>query len=117
MERVTAIGELIKKRWQELADSYKLDIDLWGIPALSGFTFRSSNALAYKTLITQEMLRQGFLAGNSVYVCTQHTPQIIDQYFDALEPIFALIKDCEEGLDPMSLLEGPVCHSSFKRLN
>ena len=116
-ECVTAIGELIKKRWQELADSYNLDIDLWGIPALSGFTFRSSNALAYKTLITQEMLRQGFLAGNSVYVCTQHTPQIIDQYFDALEPIFALIKDCEEGLDPMSLLEGPVCHSSFKRLN
>ena len=83
----------------------------------SGFTIQSPNALAYKTLITQEMLAKGYLAGNSVYVCTEHTPEVVSEFFDALDPIFSLIKECEEGRDIMSLLKGPVCHSGFKRLN
>ena len=77
----------------------------------------SPNALAYKTLITQEMLVKGYLASTSVYVCTEHTPDIIDRYFAALDEVFALIKQCEEGRDVMSLLHGPVCHAGFKRLN
>jgi glutamate-1-semialdehyde 2,1-aminomutase len=28
-----------------------------------------------------------------------------------------LIQECEEGRDVMSLLNGPVCHGGFKRLN
>jgi len=46
-----------------------------------------------------------------------HTPEVIDGYFDALDPVFSIIKECEEGRDVMSLLKGPVCHSGFKRLN
>ena len=65
----------------------------------------------------QEMLGKGFLAGNSVYVCTEHTPAVLDAYFEALDPIFATIKQCEEGRDVMGLLKGPVCHGGFKRLN
>jgi len=94
-----------------------LKIDHWGLPALTGFTIQSPNALAYKTLITQEMLAKGYLAGNSVYVCIEHTPEIIDAYFDALDPVFGLIKECEEGREVMTLLKGPVCHAGFKRLN
>jgi glutamate-1-semialdehyde 2,1-aminomutase len=63
------------------------------------------------------MLRKGFLAGNSVYVCTAHTPEVLDAYFDALDPLFALIKQCQEGLNVMTLLKGPICHAGFKRLN
>ena len=73
--------------------------------------------MAYKTLITQEMLDKGFLAGTSVYVCTEHTPQVVEEYFSALEPVFRLIKECEDGRDVMKLLRGPVCHAGFKRLN
>ena len=87
------------------------------MPSLTGYTFRSEQALAYKTLVTQEMLAKGYLAGNSVYVCTAHTPDVVDDYFGNLDPIFALIKECEEGRDAMSLLKGPVCHGGFKRLN
>lgn len=114
---ITETGLQICKRWQQLADRHGLQIDHWGLPALTGFTFRSPNALAYKTLITQEMLAKGFLAGNSVYVCIEHTPQVVDAFFDALDPVFALVKECEEGRDVMSLLKGPVCHAGFKRLN
>jgi glutamate-1-semialdehyde 2,1-aminomutase len=116
-DAVTQTGLSIRQGWQQLADKHGLNIDHWGLPALTGFTFQSPNALAYKTLITQEMLAKGYLAGNSVYVCTEHTPEVVAGFFAALDPIFALIKECEEGRDVMSLLKGPVCHGGFKRLN
>jgi glutamate-1-semialdehyde 2,1-aminomutase len=73
--------------------------------------------LAYKTLITQEMLAKGYLASNCVYVSIEHTADVVNGYFDALDPLFAAIKECEEGRDVMSLLKGPICHVGFKRLN
>ena len=114
---ITETGLNIRKGWQKLADKHGLNIVHWGLPALTGFTIQSEKALAYKTLITQEMLAKGYLAGNSVYVCIEHTAEVIVGFFEALDPIFALIKECEEGRDVMSLLKGPVCHGGFKRLN
>lgn len=116
-ETITKIGLNNKKRWQELADKYGLLIDQWGIAPLAGFTFNSANHLAYKTYITQEMLKKGFLAGTSMYACIAHTPEIIDAYFNALDPIFKEIREFEDGKDVMKALEGPVCQSGFKRLN
>jgi len=116
-DTITQTGLIIRQKWQALADHYGLAITHWGLPALTGFTFQSPNALAYKTLITQEMLGKGYLAGTSVYVCTEHTPEIVDSFFNTLEPVFALIKQCEEGRDVYGLLKSPVCHDGFKRLN
>lgn len=116
-ETVTALGKTISDRWSRLAEKCGLDVSLWGIPALSGFSFKSPNALAYKTFVTQEMLKQGYLAANSVYVSTAHTTEIIDTYFEVLDPIFCKLKECEDGRDIEQLLDGPVCHSGFQRLN
>jgi glutamate-1-semialdehyde 2,1-aminomutase len=116
-ETITNTGLNIRQGWQKLANKHGLNINHWGLAALTGFTFQSNNALAYKTLITQEMLAKGYLAGNSVYVCIDHTPEVVERFFEALDPIFVLIKQCEEGRDVMSLLKGPVCHGGFKRLN
>jgi glutamate-1-semialdehyde 2,1-aminomutase len=114
---ITETGTQIRSRWQHLADKHGISIAHWGLPALTGFTINSPNALAYKTLITQEMLAQGYLAGTSVYVCTEHTPEVVDSFFNRLDPVFALIRECEDGRDVMGLLKGPVCHGGFKRLN
>lgn len=116
-ETVTSTGLRIRQGWQELADKHEIKVKHWGLAALTGFTFESANALAYKTLITQEMLKKGYLAGNSVYVCTEHSSQIVADFFEALDPIFGLIGDCEVGRDVSSLLKGPICHGGFKRLN
>ena len=116
-ERITQTGISIRKGWQSLADRHGLKIEHWGLPALAGFTFKSPHALAYKTLITQEMLKKGHLAGNSVYVCLEHTAAVVKGFFDVLDPIFGKIKKCEKELDVMSLLNGQICHSAFKRLN
>ena len=63
------------------------------------------------------MLKQGYLATNSVYVCIEHTDQVVNAYFEKLDSIFSIIMDCENGRDVDKLLEGPVCHAGFKRLN
>ena len=64
------------------------------------------------------MLKLGYLAATSCYLSTEHTTDIIDAYLEKLDPIFALISECEFGNRSVhELLEGPVCHSGFKRLN
>ncbi len=116
-EYITQTGLSIRDGWQKLADRHSLQIDHWGLPALTGFSFRSPNVLQYKTLVSQEMLAKGYLASNAVYVCMEHSQDVIDGYFDALDPVFALISECEQGRDVGALLKGPVCHGGFKRLN
>ena len=116
-EQVTQTGRDITAKWKTLADKYNLSITTSGLPALTSFVFDSVNSLAYKTLITQEMQANGYLAGNSIYACTAHSPEIVASFFERLDPIFGLIEECEEGRDIMSLLKGPVCHGGFKRLN
>lgn len=116
-EQITRVGSEIGERWNALGVKYDIPMRVFGLPALIKFAFESQNGLAYKTLITQEMLAKGYLAGNSVYVSTEHSPEIVNGYFEAIEPIFALIQECENGRNVEDLIKGPICHSEFKRLN
>lgn len=116
-EQVTATGLELRQRWQKLADRHGLSIGHNGLAALAGFTIQSPQALAYKTLITQEMLKKGYLAATSCYVSMAHTPEVIDAYLEELEVVFTLIAECEQGRPVAELLEGPVCHGGFQRLN
>jgi glutamate-1-semialdehyde 2,1-aminomutase len=116
-ERITEIGRTIRGRWQQLADHHRLAISHSGLPALATFSFAGANALAYKTLLTQEMLKRGYLATTGTYACLAHTPEVIDRYTEALDSVFALIYECELGRDVNTLLEGPVCHTGFRRIN
>ena len=114
---ITEKGKYIGENWRDLAKNHNLPIECSGLPSLTNFSIPTENWLKYKTLITQEMLKRGFLASNSVFVCTEHKQKIIDQYFENLNPVFAMIAECESGNNIDKFLEGPVCHSGFKRLN
>lgn len=116
-ERITAIGLELRCQWQAMADRHGLTISHNGLPALTGFAIQSENALKYKTLITQEMLKKGYLAATSCYTSLAHTPDVIEPYLEALDGVFGLIADCEAGRPVDDLLEGPVCHAGFRRLN
>tara|TARA_B110000977_G_scaffold201788_1_gene298647 strand:+ start:6685 stop:8721 length:2037 start_codon:yes stop_codon:yes gene_type:complete len=116
-ETITKTGLTIRNGIQDLANSHSLNIESWGLKALTGYTFCSKKALSYKTLVTQEMLKKGYLASNSTYASIAHTPELISNYLEALDPIFSLIAQCEDGRDIKSLLDGSECHSGFQRLN
>ena len=117
-EIITNIGKKIRMIWSDIADDNNLSINISGLSSLSSFNFVSKNNLKYKTLITQEMLKNGILASNSVYTSIAHTNECLAKYSDNLNEIFKIIKSCEKRVKNIdTLIEGPVCHNGFYRLN
>ena len=114
-EYITNLGKKIREKLTCLANEVNLPIAHSGLDAIPSFSI-GSNHLEYKTLITQEMLKRNFLASNVIYVSLAHTLDIVDDYISALRPIFKIISECEKGAPIASYLEGPTCHSGFKRL-
>lgn len=115
---ITKKGEKMRAGWLKLAEENNLQIAISGIPALSTYVFKSKHAIAYKTFITQEMLKKGFLASTNFYASITHTDEYFDNYFNALNKIYHVIDKYEQGIININnLLEGPVCHVGFQRLN
>jgi len=117
-KKITKTGTKMQQGWLQLAKQNNLDITVSGIAAMTTYSFNCDNAFSYKTLITQEMLKKGFLASTNFYACTKHTDEHLDLYLNALSDIYKTISKCEsEEININSLLEGPISHSGFKRLN
>ena len=116
-EMIAQMGKETRSRWDDLAKKYGLGISHWGLTAIPGFSFNSINAAAYKTLITQDMLDEGYLASNSVYCSIAHSNAVVERYFELLEPIFEKIRACEDGEDVEKFLKGEICRTGFARLN
>ena len=117
-EIITENGLRMQKGWKELAENHNLKIIISGIPSLTTYSFESFDALKYKTFVTQEMLKKGFLASTNFYASIAHRDEHFDAYFIALDNVYKVIAACEIGHKNIDdLLEGPVCHAGFKRLN
>ena len=59
-QKINKVGAKIKKNWEQLFKHYNLKVNINGIPSLLNFIFESKNHQAYKTLISQEMLKKLF---------------------------------------------------------
>ena len=116
-EKITKIGKYFQEKLLNLASEYELPLIVNGLEALTTFGFNCANALIYKSFLSQEMLKQKYLAGSSFYPSTCHTKEIVDDFLSHMKPIFSTIKDCEQGKDITTLLESPPCHDGFRRLN
>ena len=116
-EQITNKGNLLRNIWLDISKKHNLNIKISGIRALSNFSFESNKNRQYKTLITQEMLKKGILASTSCYLCTEHSTKNFEDYSNNLDKIFTLISECENGKNVDDLLEYPLCHTGFERLN
>jgi len=116
-ETVSRIGSEVAEQWKFIAARHSVPISVSGISALPIFSFAGDQALEYKTLLTQEMLARGFLASTSLYASIAHSKELLESYFENIDSVFQLLKKCEDGLDVGSLLQGPVAHTGFSRLN
>ena len=116
-QQITKMGKFVTSKWKKLALKHNLKIKINGIPALSSFIFQSKNHQAYKTFITQEMLKKGFLATTTIYISTAHTKKIIEKYLSSLDKLFKIIAKCEKGDDIYRYLESEVSTTDFARLN
>ncbi len=114
---ITKQGEKIRNGWQKIADEKGIKIKIEGLNALSGYGIISKKAKEYKTLISQEMLKRGYLATTCCYTAVAHTDKIVEEYLENLNEVFEIIQKCENGKNIDELLNGPICHDGFKRLN
>ena len=113
---IVAVGEAVQSNWKHISESSGVPINITGMPALSAFGFQNDHPLESKTYLTQEMLKRGYLATVALYASRAHEGEL-DGYFCALEEVFnSLASILEKGDSPAAHLEGPVCHSGFKRL-
>ena len=117
-KRITYLGEKVFSIWKKLSKKYKLNIEISGLPSLAKFNFKSKYSRAYKTFITQEMLKHKFLASNGVYLSIAHDEKILKKYSNYLDEIFHKISECEKGnLNISDMLKYPISFSPFGRLN
>ncbi len=116
-KKIISNGKYLNKSLISLANKYKLLIKINGIEAITSFIFLSKKHFEYKTFISQEMLKKGFLASNIIFLNIYHSKKVIDKYISALDPIFKKIKSFEDGLPIKKYLKSPVCKSGFKRIN
>ena len=115
---ITSAGSNIREEWLKLSNKFKLPIKINGILPISTFSFNSQSQNEYKTYITQEMLKRGFLANTSFYACINHSNSIIKKYSESLESVFYDISECEKGnKDINELLDTDPAHTGFSRLN
>lgn len=116
-EIISKKGKIFKQNLIKLGQKYSLPLNVFGSDGIPSFSFESKDNLKYKTLITQEMLKSNILASNVIYISVKHELKGFNLYFDCLEKIFKKIAECEDGRKISKLLEGPVCHTTFQRLN
>ncbi|MGB2870021.1 MAG: aminotransferase class III-fold pyridoxal phosphate-dependent enzyme [Bacteroidota bacterium] len=109
-------GKQVKTIWREAAAANGLKIHISGIDPLGHFEFTEGDHLTLKTLLTQEMLREGFLASTSYYASFAHQPEEIDRFKRSVNKVFRLLSGALKEGTAAKLLNGPVCHSGFKRL-
>ena len=115
---ISNLGRKIQAQWKTLANKYELEIEIGVIPAIATFSFKSKNALEYKTYLTREFLKKGYLASNLLFVSTEHLNIDLQEYFDILESIFKIISMREKGELTQKLVnDNELCGDTFKRLN
>jgi len=112
-----AIGLQIRQGLQELAKKHKINLHIEGESALLHFSFDYPNAQAIRTLFTQEMLKKDILATGAVYVSLAFEKKDIQDYLKAADEVFAFLSEAIAQNKVEKMLEGPVAHSDFQRLN
>ncbi len=103
---------------KKLASKYDIKLNISGIEAITAFNFESKKNIAYKTYITQEMLKKKYLASNQIYMTIFHTKKIINQYIKDLDPVFKKISFFEKNnIGSNKFIKKQICHQTFQRLN
>ncbi|MCM8788786.1 MAG: aminotransferase class III-fold pyridoxal phosphate-dependent enzyme [Candidatus Omnitrophica bacterium] len=115
-DHLMKMGKKIMDGWKKISEQTGLRIAVSGIPPLPKFSFDYENARQLMTLFTQEMLKRGFLAKDSVYLSFSHKEKDVDNYLSTVTEVFRIIKRGIEKSKIKEMLKGPVADQGFRRL-
>ena len=77
-----------------------MPVEVQGLDALASVQIGEEGFLVYKTLFTQEMLKRGYLGTTLCYICTEHTPEVVSAYAEAVDEVFVIIGKCRRPWMP-----------------
>jgi glutamate-1-semialdehyde aminotransferase len=83
-------GKYIKKKINKIAENSNVKITIAGLHSHIIITFKKHHNLI-KTFFTQEMLKRGFLATNTIFISICHNEKIIKSYLFNLHIVFTII--------------------------
>ncbi|OIO38084.1 MAG: aminotransferase class III [Candidatus Omnitrophica bacterium CG1_02_49_16] len=109
-------GEYLRQGFERIIVENNLNAEVCGTTPLPAISLKDEKALLIKTFFTQEMLKKGYLASTSVYLSYAHKRLLLERYLSDAAKVFSLIKKNMDAGKLEKSLEGPVCHSGFKRL-
>tara|TARA_B100001121_G_C18663447_1_gene610121 strand:+ start:12 stop:1061 length:1050 start_codon:yes stop_codon:yes gene_type:complete len=110
-------GALVNSARKEASEITGVKIKISGIEPLTKFSFDYSNADEIMTLYIQEMLKKGYLSGPSYYASFAHDDELINKFKLNIIEVFKIIAKGVQSSNIIGLLDGPVKHMSFQRLN
>jgi len=116
-EHLDKIGSMIGQGWLSLVNRHGLKVHITEFKPLITFKleYQDKNSALY-TLFTQEMLKRGYLAANSVYVSGAHNEKLVNKYLDNVDTVFGLMVKAIKKNDLTSRLKTSIRHEGFKRL-
>ena len=114
---VQRIGQKTRKFLSESADRHGLPIvEDDGFSCFVRLVFKHEKANVMRTLFTQLMLDEGFLAGAAFYPTLAHTDELVEKYSAAVDKVFAKLKILLDDGTLEKSMKGPEAHVGFKRL-
>ena len=113
-EVITGIGTKMQKIWRSAFESFKIEVKISGIPALSAHSILGANGNLLKTLITQELLKKNIIGTNIFYPSIAHTDAHLDLYENALNEVLSKVL---KSKDLVALLDSKPAQTGFGRLN
>ncbi len=114
--KISILGKYFRKKIKQISIKNSIDLDIKGLLAIPSFSFKNDKKNILKTFFTQEMLKNGFIINNAVYISTAHDKKIFDQFFKVFDKILKKIK--EHPINKIKkLLVSKESISGFGRLN
>ena len=109
------MGEMFDKGIKETANKYGLDINFAGSAPRHNLTFsdKYDDPNGMKGLFYQEMVKQGILFANVLYIQFSHTEKDIKKTIKASDKAFKFVKDNMKNID--SVLEGKKAVDVFRK--
>lgn len=114
---VARIGAAMQECWRAAAARHGLPVSTpAGYPCLAHFAFEHPEANALKTLYTQAMLEQGYLASTVIYPTLAHTDAVVEEHAAAVDVVFGVIAKSVARDSVRDDLHGPEAYVGFRRL-
>ena len=110
------IDKYVRINLNEIFNEYNFKINVLGMLTVPVLQICEENPLVVKTLLTQEMLKEGFLFSNVMYLSQAHSKEVVELCMKSLDKVCQKINRAKKTGSLKALLEGPVCHSTFQRL-